>query len=270
MANDRPMRISIRLAVTLVALALVAGCGGMRVPTESLTASDLDRIAAEVDATARDLTALRGTGSGLLSSDDHRTPFAFAVVYDRAGWLRADIRPSSPAAPSGFTAQILVEQECADMLFPSSLVIVTGCLDTVPFADPALLLFGAVRGEDILGLEDPVAAEDHESMRLTGRRGETRIDLTLDRDTHRLTSIEVRSDDDDWLSIEYDGHGWKDSLPLPRTTIIRFGRKGRTQARLRFEFDRLRAIDPVDRTALNLVVPPGTTVSGWEDLALWR
>jgi len=270
MANDSAFRFRIRLSAAVAALVLTVGCGGMRVPTESLTSSELDRIAAAVDATALDINALRGTGNGLFSSEDRKTPFAFAVVYDSADWLRADVRPSSPAVPSGFAGQLLIEHGCASLLFPSSLVMVTGCLDVVPFADPALLMFGAIRSDDILGLEDPVSVVDGNTMRLKGRCGGATIDLVLDRQTHRLSGLEVQSDDDDWISIEYDGRGWKNSLPLPRTTIIRFGRKGRTQARLRFEFERLRAIDSVDRTALDLVVPPGTARSGWEDLDLWR
>ncbi len=270
MMDTRTSRVALRLTVALVAMLLAGGCGGPRVATEPLTPSELDRVATAVDATAQSLTALRAGGTGTLSTSDQRSPFDFTVVYDQPGWLRGDLRPSSPAVPSGFAAYLRVADECADLLFPASLVMVTGCLEEAPFADPALLLFGVISGDDIRALETAMIAEDDDAVRLTGRRDEMQIDIGLDRETMLLTNIEIRADDEAWLTIEYEGNGWKRSMPLPQTTIVKFGRMGRTQARLKFDFERLRAIDAVDRNALDLVVPPGTVVSTWGDLALWR
>jgi len=270
MRIDRATHVVTRTAAALIVLSLAGCCAGPPLATEPLTSSELDRIASAVDATAREFTALRGSGSGLLSTQEQRSPFAFAAVYDTPGWLRADLRPTSPAAPSGFAAHLRVEGACADLLFPSSLVMVTDCLDGTPFSDPALLFFGAFLGDDLRRLEDARASENDDAISLTGRCGEQQISIALARGTSLLTRVEVRTDDESWLTLDYEGHGWKDSIPLPRTTVIRIGRKGRTQARLRFDFDRLRVSDPVERSTLDLVVPPGTTVSTWGDLTLWR
>ncbi len=257
-------------ALAFATLLVAAGCGGPPVKTEPLAPTEIERIAAKLDESIELLSALRAGGTGSLSTQDHRTEFVLAALYDRPGWLRADMRPSSPAAPSGFAAYVLVENACARMFIPSSLLEVSDCIDPLPFADPALLLFGLISGDDIRMLESPIAELRGDDLVLAGRRGELRLEFTVESDAYRLTNFSLRAPGDVWFTGEYDGHGWKQSLPLPRTTILKFGRKGRTQARLRFEFDRLRSSDHVDRTAHDVVSPPGTTVSTWGDLALWR
>jgi hypothetical protein len=237
---------------------------------EPFAPSDLEMVAVGLDRATERAQALRCSGTGLLSTPEHRSPFTFAALYDGPAWLRADIRPSSPAAPSGFSAQMLVENACARMYFPSSLVMVADCVEDLPLTDPSLLLFGLISGEDLRLLEGPEAGRRDGRLLVTGRRGEMQMEFTLDPGSGALTGFEARGDDGAWLTVEYEGHGWKESLPLPRTTTLRFGRGGRSQARVRLEFERLRAIDPVDRNAHDVIPPPGTKVSRWGDLALWR
>ena len=49
---------------------------------------------------------IRGSGRGEISVSGRRLPFAYAFVYSRPGWLRADVRPDvamlPPSSPAEF------------------------------------------------------------------------------------------------------------------------------------------------------------------------
>jgi len=265
------MRDLLRLAGLCVTLAAIAmgGCGPPAPGGDPLAPPELEQFARSLDRAAPP-TGLRGSGSGSLSGADRRTFFTFAALTDGEGWLRADLRPSSPAAPSGFTAQLEIDGACARLYFPSTHTMVSDCLEDPPVDDLAPLLLGRIDGGVVRRLRAPRLLVGEDTMQLTGERDGVHLELTLDAETLRLRRVEAEGPDEVWVTAEYEGHGWKESLPLPRVTVVRYGRSGRTHGRLRLEFDRLRRADDVDPTTHEIFVVPGSRELSWGDLTLWR
>ncbi|MCD4691259.1 hypothetical protein K8S17_07345 [bacterium] len=257
--------------VLLIALFLLAtGCGRPRPVTNPLTPSDLEQLAHLVGETDSGDAALRGGGTGSLSTRDQRLEFSFAALYDSPGWLRVDVRPNIAGRSEAYAAQILVEDECVRMLIPAMLIDVSDCLDGFSGYEPALLFFGLLRSADLYELEEPRVAYSEDAVIITGRAGELRIELTLKPETYGLLGFRMRSENDVWIRGTYAGHGWKGALRAPQTAVLEFGEKGRTRARVRFDFERLRTVDAVERQRHEITAPPGTVTSAWQDLNLWR
>ncbi len=267
--NGRPPgrpTLAVAAGCTLVALLVVQGCGGPHLEADPLSPSEVEAIAARLDADLEDISAVRISGHAVLSTQTRRSRADFAALYDRPSWLRADARPSSPAAPAGMAAQILAEGTCARMLFPGREQLVTGCMQESPFTDPALLMLGMAPGEDLRRLEAPAMTRLGGEIRITGLRGASMLTYVISEDRGTLESLEVVEEGGGHLSLEFE----RDDGRLPRVVVLRAGRGDRTEIRLRLEVERRRTVDHIDRKEHELMIPPGVSIAHWGDLTIWR
>jgi hypothetical protein len=268
--------IGARPAVLCVIAALMlSGCAGVRPDRQPVVEDELEQALSTLAARARSPRALRASGEARLSFSGRTLKTTFAALYERPGWLRADLRPSYGSLGASLNAQALVEEGCARVYFPAKLVEVTGCLSDVAVGasalDPAALVLGLPDVSLIDRLEVTGATRQGATLMITGRAGDATVSLEIDERLSAFTRIEIEgSGPGDVLTLLYEGYGWRGGLTIPRTVTLSAFEGTTREIGIEIRYERARSTGEFDRTAHALSVPPGAREVHWRDLGIWR
>jgi hypothetical protein len=264
-----------RALLLCAALAMLAGCTGAPDVAEPVAQSRLESLAGALGSGMPAAGSYRGAGSGEIGVSGRTLDVAFAVVYERPGWLRADLRPALGTLGSSLTSLALMEGECARLYLPARLLVVSGCIsDIAGFggqADPASLILGLPDASFITGLTDVTSTHRRGRLVLDGLSGDTRVRVTIDEEKAVITGIELgHAGTNEELSITYEGHGWKEAFRAPRTVELVALEGTSREVRIAIRYDSLRTGEPVERADYDLGVPQGALEINWRELDLWR
>lgn len=263
------------LILTTALCALLSGCSQAPRVGEPLRASELAMLVEAINVATPGAESYRGTGDGQIRISGRTLKVAFAIVYERPGWLRADMRPAIGTLGASMTALAVMEGECARLFFPARLLVVTGCISDVAgyndWLDPASLILGLPDPSFITRMTDVTTVRGGGDLTLRGLAGDSRIRVQIDEDRSIITEIELGRDDTDGsLRVSYSGHGWKPGSSAPRTVklVALEGESGEMGITIRY--DTLRGGASIDRDSYDLKVPPGVLEIDWRELSFWR
>jgi len=265
-----------RLLVLVVAVfALLSGCSRAPRVVGPLGPSELAVLVDEINTAAPGAESYRGTGDGEITVSGRTLKVAFAVVYERPGWLRADLRPAIGTMGASLTALALMEGECARLFFPARLLVVTGCISDVAasndWLDPASLILGLPDASFILRMTGVTASRGGGTLTLEGFVEDSRVRVEIDEDRSTITEIELGRDGTDaHLRFSYEGHGWKSGTSAPRTVELVALEGESREIRLTLRYNTLRGGESIDRDAYDLEIPPGVLEIDWKELNVWR
>ena len=266
------MNVRHRTLIAAVAAAAAApGC--TRVPPPALPRGPAELAAREVRLAPceADVEGLRGSGRGEISVSGRRLPFAYAFVYSRPGWLRADVRPDVAMLPGGLTTLLLLDDASAHAFLPERMLEIRGETDDLaarlPWRDHAAVTVGASDARFLARLANPALARDGDSLILTGTSGDQTVKAEFGESPSRLLSLEVRGPERT-LSVSYSGHGWRTLSWLPRTVKIELSTPGRRAFTLTLRHEAARGLREVERADYVFDVPEGATIVDWRDLDL--
>lgn len=265
-----------RLVILAVGVfALLWGCARAPRVGEPVGPSELAGLVDAINTAAPGAESYRGTGDGEIRVSGRTLKVAFAVVYERPGWLRADLRPAIGTMGASLTALALMEGECARLYFPARLLVVTGCISDVAgyegWLDPASLILGLPDASFITRMTDVTAARRGDLLTLEGLAGSSRIRVKIDESRSVITEIELGRDGKDGnLRLSYAGHGWKPGTSAPRTVELVALEGESREIGIKISYDTLRGAESVDRDAYDLEVPPGVLEIDWKELSVWR
>ncbi|MEA3409327.1 MAG: hypothetical protein U9Q95_03165 [Candidatus Eisenbacteria bacterium] len=263
------------LLLIAVAFALLSGCTRAPHMVEPVGPLELVTLASAINAATSGAESYRGTGDGEIEVSGRTLKVAFAVVYERPGWLRADLRPAVGTMGASLTALALMEGECARLFFPARLLVVTGCISDVAgysdWADPASLILGLPDASFLTEMSEVTASRRGGLLTLEGLVEDSRVRVKIDEDRTIITQIELGRDGTDaHLRVSYDGHGWKPGMSAPRTVeLVAMEGKSR-EMRISIRYGTLREGESVERDAYGFEIPPGVLEIDWKDLNLWR
>jgi len=271
----RAVPLALTRALALCWLLSLAGCSVGPAVTEPVGPAGLAEIVDGLAAAHPSVDACRGTGDGEISVTGRTLKVSFAVVYDRPGWLRADLRPQLGTMGANLTALGTMEGDCARMFFPARLLVITGCVSDVAgeieWLDPAALVLGVPDPSFIADLTDVTSTRSGGRLRLDGRAGGARVRVEIDEELMVVTALELgRADSDDSVRVTYSGHGWKPSMPVPREVELTALEGTSSELGVTIRYDTLKGDEPVDRKKYELVIPPGVPEMDWRDLSIWR
>jgi len=255
--------------------ALLSGCARAPHVAEPVGPSELARLVDTINTAAPGAESYRGTGDGEISVSGRTLKVAFAIIYERPGWLRADLRPAIGTMGASLTALALVEGDCARLYFPARLLVVTGCISDVAgyddWLDPASLILGLPDASFITRMTDVTATRRGDLLTLEGLAGTSRIRVKIDENRSVITEIELDRDGTDGnLRLSYAGHGWKPGTSAPRTVELVALEGESREIGITIRYDTLRGAESVDRDAYDLGIPPGVLEVDWKDLSVWR
>ena len=267
------MRLSLLLMA--VAFALLTGCTRAPHMVEPVGPPELATLAAAINAATIGAGSYRGTGDGEIEVSGRTLKVAFAIVYERPGWLRADLRPAVGTLGASLTALALMEGECARLFFPARLLVVTGCISDVAgysdWVDPASLILGLPDASFLTRMNEVTASRRGGLLTLEGLVEDSRVRVKIDEERTVITQIELGRDGTDaQLRLSYDGHGWKPGTSAPRTVELVAMEGESREMRISIRYETLRGGESVERDAYGLSVPPGVLEIDWKDLNLWR
>ena len=263
------------LVLAVAIFALLSGCSRAPRVVEPVAPSDLAALVNAINTAAPGAASYRGTGNGEITVSGRTIKVAFALVYERPGWLRADLRlPIVPmAAP--MTALALMEGECARIFLPARLLVVTGCIPGVAGGDGELdaasLILGLPDASFITRMTEVTTTRRRGLLILEGLAGDSRVRVKIDEERSIITEIEVgREGTDRNLRLSYSGHGWKAGTSAPRTVelVALEGESGEMGITIRYET--LRGGESIDRGAYDLKIPPDVLEIDWRELSFWR
>ncbi len=265
-----------RLLILVVALfALLSGCSRAPRVVEPVGPSELAMLADDINAMGPGAESYRGTGDGEITVSGRTLKVAFAIVYERPAWLRADLRPAIGTMGASLTALGLMEGGCARLFFPSRLLVVTGCIGDVAvnhdWLDPASLILGLSDASFITRMTGVTASRRGGTLTLEGLVEDSRVRVKIDEERSVITEIELGRDGTDaHLRLSYDGHGWKAGMSAPRTVELVALEGESREMRITIRYDTLRGGASIDREAYGLRVPPGVPEIDWKELSFWR
>ena len=268
------MRHTLLLGTALL-LAVAAGCSRAPGVGEPVAPSELPEIVDSINSGVPAADSFRGSGDGSIRVSGRTIDVAFAVVYERPGWLRADLRPAVGTLGASLTTLALMEGECARLYLPARLLVVTGCVSDVAgyadWGDPASLVLGLPDASFITRMTDARASRGRGVLNIDGVMGESLVHVEVDESLPAITEIELgREGSDDALRLSYGGHGWKAGTTVPRTVELTALEGTSREINISIRYDKLRGDDPVDREAYDLGVPPGALEINWQELDIWR
>jgi hypothetical protein len=242
---------------------------------EPLRPAELETLVNELALALSGEPSYRGTGKGEITVSGRTLKVAFAVVYERPGWLRADLRPELGTLGASLTALGTMENGCARMFFPARLLVVTGCVSDVAGdvaeLDPAALVLGLPDPSLISQLEDVSSARRGDRVWIAGRYGDADVVVEVDESLPAITSIEVaRGDSDDRMRLTYGGHGWKGAAPVPKTVEMTALEGTSRELSMSVRYETLKRGGPVDREEYEPVIPDGVLEIDWKELNVWR
>jgi hypothetical protein len=263
------------LALCVVAVVMLAGCAGVRPSGEPVTSTEIDSVLAALAESSPIQSAFRGTGEAEITLSGRTIKTTFVAIYERPGWLRADLRPSYGSLGSSLTAQALLEEGCARVYFPARLMEVSGCLSDLAHSasalDPAALVLGFPDASLVSSLDAVAGRRDGTTVFISGTKGEASVSVVIDERLPAVKRVEISgTDPNEVLVVSYDGYGWKDTLNIPqKVTLVAF--EGTThEIGVEVQYETARTLRSVDRTKHALSVPPGVLDVNWKDLSIWR
>ncbi len=260
--------------LTALALMLAAGCARVPEPGDIISVSELEALAGALGSHIADGAVLRGTGSGEIVMSGRTLRHEFALVYRKPGLLRADLRPDIAFVGSSLTARTMMEDDCVRAFFPARHVEVRGCFEDVfgdlGIGDPPGFLVGFPDASYLTRLTDPTSSGDGGSVVVTGIYGSRRVTTTIDSDLGVVLQIVVDGPDDERIQVTYEGHGWKDGLPAPRSMKLRAFEGMTREVRVDIRYASLRTSAPLEPDELRFEVPPGVRILTWKDLLSGR
>ena len=263
------------LVLVVLVFALLSGCSRAPRVVEPVGPSELAMLLDEINSAAPCAESYRGTGDGKITVSGRTLKVAFAIVYDRPGWLRADLRPAIGTMGASLTALGLLETGCARLFFPARLLVVTGCISDVTayndWLDPASLILGLPDASFITRMTGVTASRRGGTLTLEGLVEDSRVRVKIDEERTIITEIELGRDGTDaHLRLTYEGHGWKPGTSTPRTVELVALEGESREMRITIRYDTLRADASIDRDAYQLEVPPGVPEIDWKELSFWR
>ncbi|MFH1690149.1 MAG: hypothetical protein ABIE42_07915 [Candidatus Eisenbacteria bacterium] len=256
-------------------LTLLAGCAPAPRVGEPVGPSELTALVDAINSGLPGADSYRGTGEGEITLSGRTVDVAFAVVYERPGWLRADIRPALGTLGASLTTLALLEGECARLYLPARLLVVTACLSDFAgygdWLDPASLILGLPDASFITRMTGVTATRRGGLLTLDGLAEGSRVRVKVDVARSVITEIELgREDADEYLSLTYSGHGWKPGTTAPKTVELAALEGESREVGITIRYDSLRGGEAVDRGAYDLGVPPGALEVDWKELNIWR
>ncbi|MFH1864750.1 MAG: hypothetical protein ABIK85_02580 [Candidatus Eisenbacteria bacterium] len=267
------MRVLPTLGVAVV--TLLAGCAPAPHVGEPIAPSELGALVDAINSGLPDADSYRGTGNGEITLSGRTVDVAFAVVYDRPGWLRADLRPALGTLGASLTTLALMEGECARLYLPARLLVVTACLSDLAeygdWIDPASLVLGLPDASFITRMTGVTAARSGGHLTVDGLADGSPVRVKVDEELAVITEIELgREGTDDYISLTYSGHGWKSGTTVPKTVELVALEGESREVGITIRYDSLRGGEAVDRGAYDLGVPPGALEIDWKELNIWR
>lgn len=265
-----------RLLVLVVAVfALLSGCSRAPRVVAPVGPSELAMLADEINTAAPGAESYRGTGDGEIVVSGRTLKVAFAIVYERPGWLRADLRPAIGTMGASLTALGLMEGGCARLFFPARLVVVTGCISDVAvyddWLDPASLILGLPDASFITRMTGVTTSRRGGTLTLEGLVENSPVRVKIDEERKIITEIELGRDGTEaHLRLSYEGHGWKPGMSAPRTVEFVALEGESREMRITIRYETLRGGAPIDRDEYELKVPPGVPEIDWQELSFWR
>jgi hypothetical protein len=247
----------------------------MRQEWSPVVESELDQALRTLSEGIRLPESLRATGEARFLVSGRTVKTTFAALYDRPGWLRADLRPSYGPLGASLNAQALVDENCARVYFPAKLVEVTGCLSDVASGasslDPAALVLGLVDVSLVRLIGDARAARRGERLVINGTSGDAAVEVEIDESVPAVTRVTITGrDPGDVLTVIYEGHGWKSGVSIPHTVRMSALEGTTHETGIELRYETARSAGALDRTAHTLSVPPGVQQIDWRELADWR
>ncbi|MCK4409662.1 MAG: hypothetical protein KAW67_06225 [Candidatus Eisenbacteria sp.] len=263
------------LALAAALLTLLSGCSQAPRVAEPMGPSALAALVDAINTATPGAESYRGTGDGEIMISGRTLKVAFAIVYERPGWLRADLRPAIGTLGASMTALAVMEGECARLFFPARLLVVTGCISDVAgyndWLDPASLILGLPDATFITRMTEVTATRRRGFLTLEGLAGDSRTSVKIDEDRAVITEIELARDGTDGqLRLSYAGHGWKPGTFAPRTVELVALEGESREIGITIRYNTLRGGVSVDRDAYDLKVPPGVLEIDWRELSFWR
>jgi len=270
--RTRPL---IALLAALLAALTIGGCAMAPDSGEPLRPAELETLVSELTLALSGEGSYRGTGKGEITVSGRTLKVAFAVVYERPGWLRADLRPELGTLGASLTALGTMENGCARMFFPARLLVVTGCVSDVAGdvaeLDPAALVLGLPDPSLLSRLEGVSSSRRGERVRIAGHYGGANVVVEVNESLPAITAIEIaRDDSDDRMRLTYGGHGWKSAAPVPRTVEMTALEGTSRELGMSVRYETLKPAGPVDRAEYEPVVPDGVLEIDWKELNIWR
>jgi len=263
------------LILCALAIAVVGGCTSAPRVGEIVEPSELKLLAAALSAGVPDAGSYRGTGDGEISVSGRTLGVSFAVVYERPGWLRADLRPALGSLGASMTSLALMEGDCARFFFPARLIVVDGCISEIaPYGDwidPVSLILGLPDPSFITKLSGVTSSHRRGQLILDGVVEDSRVRVSIDEERAVITGVELgRVGTEESINIEYSGHGWKAGSSVPRTIEFLALEGTSREVGVTLRYSTLRWGEPVDRDAHALAIPEGVLEVNWQELNLWR
>jgi hypothetical protein len=260
--------------LALAAVALLAGCAPPQVG-EPLAPSELEALAEAINSGLPQAESYRGTGDAEITLSGRTVDVAFAVVYERPGWLRADLRPALGTLGASLTTLALMEGECARLYLPARLLVVTACLsdlaDYGDWIDPASLVLGLPDASFVTRMTEVTSTRRGRLLTIDGLADGSPVRVKIDEELAVITEIELGHEGtDEYLSLTYAGHGWKPGTTVPKTVELAALEGESREVEIRMTYDSLRGGAAVDRGAYDLGIPPGALEIDWKELNIWR
>jgi hypothetical protein len=262
------------LAVVLPVLTL-AGCGQFKLATEPVEAGEIERIADSIADHWCDPASIRASGNGRLSRSNSTTRFSFAILYDAPSWARMDVHPTATITGPVGNLHFQLDGACPEAYLPDAPLWIEGCLGDewagVDEIDMPALMLGFLTPRTVLSIDSPEVGIDKGRTVVRGLVGERTVIFTLTNDLRELKQAQIGDRDGGYvIKINYEGHGWKSEIPVPRTATLIYDSPDTRPEELRLLFTRFRRGPSVDRSAHRMAVPVGLSPVGWDELELWR
>ncbi len=263
------------LTLGVVTVALLSGCAPAPRVGEPIARSELAALVEAINSGLPDADSYRATGDGEITLSGRTVDVAFAVVYERPGWLRVDLRPALGTLGASLTTLGLMDGECARLYLPARLLVVTACLSDIAeygdFVDPASLVLGLPDASFITEMTGVTATRSGGRLTIDGLADGSPVRVKVDEELAVITEIELgREGTDDYLGLTYSGHGWKPGTTVPRTIELAALEGESREVAITIRYDSLRGGEAVDRDAYDLGIPPGVLEIDWKELNIWR
>lgn len=266
-----------RTASTIAALAAVIlatqACTHAPPPGVPVSAHELSETLDEMAICGSDGSGLRGSGRGELSVSGRDMRFAYAFIYSRPGWLRADLRPDGAMMPGGLTTLLLVDGRSAVVFMPNRMMASRGTADElttrVPWADHPAVAIGVLNGSFLSGLDGLGVMRRGDHLTVHGTLRGADVTAELAESPARLLSLTV-SGPEGTLSVSYSGHGWNVIRSLPKTVEVEITTPDHNACRMKITHGSAEVVAAVPKDDYLFDIPDDATLMDLSEFDPWR